>query len=56
MSMKALAKQDAQNANTGEGFGSAESAKKPAAYIECGTTCRIDVYFITLINGVMLLL
>ena len=32
------------NANTGEGFESAESAKKPAAYIRCGTTCRTGVY------------
>ena len=36
-----------ESANTGEGFGSAESAKKPAAYIHCGTVCSMDVYFIS---------
>ena len=35
------------NANTGEGFESAESAKKPASYIHCGTVCSMYVYYIS---------
>ena len=43
----------AGNANTGEGFESAESAKKPAAYMHCSTVCSMDVYYISSPGGRM---
>ena len=40
-----------ESANTGEGCGSAESAKKPAPYIHCDTVCSMYVYYISSPDG-----